>query len=524
MTKKRKVLTLILSVFMVTALFAGGSNENTKDDATTAKALINKTGLPIVNEPTTFKIVARHETLDKSSDIGGKAAVIKAEADTGIKIEWEEITQEAWDELIAIRFAAQELPDAIMGTTSNDTQLESLVPLSSLIDEYAPNLKRFLDERPLIKTAITKVDGNIYSLPWVMEGPLEMMRTWIISKKMLDQVGLEMPETHDEFYNALKAFKGLGKDIIPFSAAFMESASINGMFYNMFGLVNDGIGSDGGDNVMVEDGNIIFTGGDSRFYEMLKYLNKLYSEDLIDPNLFSYPYQDYLNAGATGKIGTMVVWWTQNVFVGEDNADDYVYMSAPRKNASDPIFIDTSQKVNMSRDVFMITKEAKYPEAIIRYVDYMNSSFENKLLWAYGPEGLAYKKHADGMLEQIDSADIWYTNALIRSPILMSRDDMNHFVTPPSDDDMIAYLDDVQRKYAYKERIPVGADTIERTERRALQSVDITTYMNGFVATSIIKGIDEAAWNVHLDTLKKLNIDQFVADYQTYYDWTKELQ
>ncbi|MBT3275029.1 MAG: hypothetical protein HN368_17875 [Spirochaetales bacterium] len=172
----------------------------------------------------------------------------------------------------------------------------------------------------------------------------------------------------------------------------------------------------------------------------------------------------------------------------------------------------------------MITKEAKYPEAIIRYVDYMNSSFENKLLWAYGPEGLAYKKHADGMLEQIDSADIWYTNALIRSPILMSRDDMNHFVTPPSDDDMIAYLDDVQRKYAYKERIPVGADTIERTERRALQSVDITTYMNGFVATSIIKGIDEAAWNVHLDTLKKLNIDQFVADYQTYYDWTKELQ
>lgn len=41
--------------------------------------------------------------------------------------------------------------------------------LNDLIDEYAPNLKALMETDPTIEKAITFPDGNIYSMPALIE-------------------------------------------------------------------------------------------------------------------------------------------------------------------------------------------------------------------------------------------------------------------------------------------------------------------------------------------------------------------
>ncbi len=48
--------------------------------------------------------------------------------------------------------------------------------------------------------------------------------------------------------------------------------------------------------------------------------------------------------------------------------------------------------------------------------------------------------------------------------------------------------------------------------------VEINAYVQNFVASSILEGIDEAKWNAHLSTLQALNIDRYVELRQMAYD------
>ncbi len=80
-----------------------------------------------------------------------------------------------------------------------------LIPLENLISEYAPNLSKILKERPEIKTAITANDGHIYSLPVISQNMSIVQNC--INKSWLDKLGLAEPETADELYTVLKAFR-----------------------------------------------------------------------------------------------------------------------------------------------------------------------------------------------------------------------------------------------------------------------------------------------------------------------------
>ena len=76
-------------------------------------------------------------------------------------------------------------------------------------EEYCPNLKKVFEEMPEYKNiCINPDDGKIYSIGRAVER--EVMYTsglLYINKKWLDQLGLPVPETVDEYYEALKAFK-----------------------------------------------------------------------------------------------------------------------------------------------------------------------------------------------------------------------------------------------------------------------------------------------------------------------------
>ena len=172
---------------------------------------------------TDFKVLAGMSALsagyDKSvilNEMSGKA---------GVSIEWETLSDSV-SEQVNIRIAGNELPDAFQGIGFSNYELSeyghdgTFIDLTKyLTDEYMPNLSKILKKHPEIKSAITMSDGKIYGLPSgeqmgtaaigadVNHSIFAIPQFSMINKAWLDKLGLDVPQTLDELYVCLKAFK-----------------------------------------------------------------------------------------------------------------------------------------------------------------------------------------------------------------------------------------------------------------------------------------------------------------------------
>src|SRR5699024_41996 len=96
--------------------------------------------------------------------------------------------------------------------------------------------KRMFQQYPGSEGQITQLDGNIYSLPVVNECyHCSVPNKFWINKTWLDNLGLEMPTTLDEFYDVLVAFRdqdangnGDPNDEIPFAGDYKDGWLTNG--------------------------------------------------------------------------------------------------------------------------------------------------------------------------------------------------------------------------------------------------------------------------------------------------------
>lgn len=164
------------------------------------------------------------------------------------------------------------------------------VAIDPYIDEYMPNVKAYLDANPVFRQNITAPDGHIYGIPQL---PASFAhgnagrKIWI-NTAWLETLGLEMPQTTDELYDVLVAFRdrdpnGNGlKDEIPLSGCI-------GTWYGepQYALMQSFVYCDTGNYMAVEDGKVTFVANTPEFREGLYYIKKLYDEGLLDPACFT---------------------------------------------------------------------------------------------------------------------------------------------------------------------------------------------------------------------------------------------
>ena len=108
-------------------------------------------------------------------------------------------------------------------------------------------MQAIFDERPELKAAVTASDGHIYALPNAEELGLGAVPFfWSINTAWLDELGLEMPTTVEQYHDVLVAFKtqdpnGNGKaDEIPLS--FINNwwcADIGDLFAALGGIADN---------------------------------------------------------------------------------------------------------------------------------------------------------------------------------------------------------------------------------------------------------------------------------------------
>lgn len=82
-----------------------------------------------------------------------------------------------------------------------------IIELNDLIDQHAPNIKKYLDENPEIAKQVKTDSGVLYVVPSIGIGTVNTFSGPLVRKDWLDDLGLQTPETIDEWTTMLRSFK-----------------------------------------------------------------------------------------------------------------------------------------------------------------------------------------------------------------------------------------------------------------------------------------------------------------------------
>ena len=496
--------------------------------------------LPLSDGSYTFKILWKKSADDKGTP-EDKYMLQEALKATGIKVEIEEVAAQAWDEKISVIFASGDLPDVICGEMPNLINfIDQCTDLTELFPEYCPFMNSFFEENPGSR-AVNEFDGRLYSLSQTRINMMNCNTLWSINTKWLENVGMEIPTTTDELYEVLKAFKeqdangnGDPNDEIPFSFNGVTGRAHDGILQlmNCFGMVNDGT-SRVSQYIMVEDGKIKFAPTEERFYEMLKYVNKLYTEGLVDQDGLLQEATDRYTKGAADRLGFFTHSGLVSGVVGNEVGEQFTYVGPPASEYGS-YCLQTVPPAEMSRPCFVITNQCEHPELMLMLCEYMNSTPEFRFYSRFGPEGAAWVETEDGKAANATDFEgkpyqnrtqaTETTSLMYRFPVICTEEEENRrayvgFSIPYND--AVRNLYGPSGGYAWPESVPLGNDTLESATRRSELFAEIDTYIQNFVAEAMTTGIDDAKWQAHLDKCSKLGIDEYVENFQTLYEKLK---
>lgn len=545
MKKRLGSISLVL-VLMLSLILSGCANSGENESAGSASASseskekdsngdateideanFNTTGLPVVNETVTLKVAGyKRDTIKKPFE---ELQVMKdIEVATNINVEWDVTPKASWKERKNLIIASGDLPDVFYGAyIIEDNEIMSLasdgvlLPIEDLIEEYAPNIQAVFDEYPEVKAYMTAPDGHIYSLPTINAYQSIAPSAQFINQTWLDEVGMDIPTTTDEFYEVLKAFKANGEDgEIPMSFRFENGAmGINGMF-GSFGV------ADNTKKLTIVDDKVVYTPMTEAYKDAVIYFHKLIDEGLVDLESFSQDVPVYKSKIKNGTVGVVNMWSRTWIFGGAYEDSDYVFMPPlAGPNGDNGYFTKVAPYIS-GKGSFLITTACENPEVAIRWADYMvdpDVSFQ----LSQGPIGETYDYNSDGMLEAIVA------------PEGMSQDEFRHNNTPGAHSfHMItaSYLENVVASSGIAEKqsydkvyeetktnsmLPPFFVSPDDASEAAMIAADIGPYIKEMTSKWLMTGGIEEEWDEFIEQLNKMRVQDYIAIYQTRYDEIK---
>ena len=316
------------------------------------------------------------------------------------------------NEAMNLLLAQGNLPDIVGGNRIQQPVNQygpegAFVPLNDLIEEHAPNIKAFFDERPELRQAISAYDGNMYYIPYLPDG--KYGRAYFIRQDWLDKLGLERPDNVDELYDVLVAFRdqdpnGNGqKDEIPYFARDWEEVI---RLVTLWDARSSG--SDTYHDFYVKDGTVVHPYAEEAYRDGLANVAKWYEEGLIDPEIFTRgsSAREYLLSQDLG--GMTHDWFAStsgyNTALGETiEGFDFAPFLPPESAGG--VRMEEHRRIPIKPDGWAISFSNEHPEETIKYFDFWFTE-EGRRLSNFGVEGEHY--------EMIDGEPI-FTDAVLNS-------------------------------------------------------------------------------------------------------------
>ena len=404
MKKMMRLVAILLCVFTLSTAAAGCGNTGSDNSGATTL------GTTAQNDTSTTAGETKKEHIDVTiwgHDLNfpeGDRIVKYVEDKFNVSMKFVSYPWGTYQEKLRTAIQAGEVPDMFPSNGPGDTntlydQLYSeglLTDVTDLIDKY-PNLKKAVNYDP-DTLKFMKNDGRLFGVP----------RTW--NKDTTDRVifyradwikelGLQVPDTWDDVYKVLKAFKdakpdGQNQVGLSFNDPWWIEQIVAG-FTGVSGYYKD------------DSGKYISAAYHPKRKEAFKYLNKLYKEGLLDPECYVSKAErpkEYFVSGRSGMI-----------YNASQYASCFPYFDETKKNFPDAE-VKILDPVPASPDgvrahvgidsgyfgMYCFNKSFKYTERMIEIMDYLASPEGNNLV-RYGIEGIHYT--IDGDKKVINTAE-----------------------------------------------------------------------------------------------------------------------
>lgn len=258
-----------------------------------------------------------------------------------------------------------------------------IIRLNELLDKHAPNFKKYVDDHPEFKKDMVLDDGTFYAFPTFKVEPLnKYTRGLLLRKDWLDNYGLQVPTTIDEWYTVLKTFKEKNPQSIPLTGAtgytswwdFMVAWGIKVDFFD-------------------DGGKVQFGQYRPEYKEFLTTMKKWHDEGLLDPE-FATNDAKALDAKVTGHragaFQTILIGGMGRYLDTMKGDPNFKLVGAPYPKTKDgKVFNPNDGRSAVTSEMSMISGSSKKAVEAVKWLDIAYSEWGHMLM-NFGIEGKSY--------------------------------------------------------------------------------------------------------------------------------------
>ncbi len=362
---------------------------------------------PLVKYPVADDVVTlscfynMFDNLNSMIDSYADMPVMKeTETKNGIHIEWVSPGMSTVVEQLNLMVAGGELTDIICGVgvyyTGGTTAAysdEIIIPLNDYVDEYLADYWAVVEDKGL-SSACCDDEGNIFGIAAIVEKWIQS-EGYLIRTDWLEEAGMDVPETLEDWDRVLKAFKvnhPEASDVLLMNSNCSDFANL----WNVSALrVTNSSRQDATSHLYQEDGTVKIAMLQERYHDYIRTLADWYDQGIIGSDFFSRSenandsaYTACILNGESGIFRTNGLSFLVRTLPEDFAMTGIPFPTDPYGNENHFFTTDTSTD-SMTASVCVSTS-CQQPEYAVAWMNYWYTD-EGYMYSNYGVEGVTYE-------------------------------------------------------------------------------------------------------------------------------------
>jgi len=393
----------------------------------------------------------------------------------------------------------------------------SITRLNDAITKWAPNLTAYLKANPQYDRMVKSDDGSYYVFPFIRGGDkLLYSQGLMIRQDWLNDLGLQPPQTIQDWHDVLVAFRDKKNCPAPFTQAWSNRQR---MFMPGFGFLN-------GMYIDAASKKVAFGQIQPGYRQWIETMAKWYQEGLIDKDIMTLTtaqQNQKMTVGTSGatvaSVGSGIGTWTPAAL---PNTPNYKILAVQY-----PVLVPGSKLVYTipnipynGQDSAAISGTTKNLEIATRFLDYGYTQ-AGHMLYNFGILGESYN--------MVNGKAIYTPDLMAGGPNKWPlSQSMSAYVRSTGAGPFIQNEGYIEQYYAMPEQAQAlinymlpGADqlvlpsvTPTQAESREYATImqEINTYIDEQTARWLLgtDPVNDATWNNYISTIQKMNINRAV--------------
>lgn len=373
--------------------------------------------LPLCEETQTLTYFNEISTnlMNVYNDLNEAEAVKYLEELTNVHIDFTNFTSDNYKDQYSLMVASGDMTDIIYaaagsypGGASAAVEDEVLINLDEYM-EYAPHYAAMLEEFPDVRKAIYTDEGYLPAFYSIYDENARFSSGMVVRQDWLDELGMNVPVTYDDYHDVLSAFKS------EYNCASPILMGYNGMIggdwliagYGVVGMLF----ATPFDNYMpfyVDGTEVKFGPMEEGYKEYLTMLNQWYSEGLFSEKFLqdtngNMMSADYINQIIGGDVGMAVVATSSVEGLANSAVDENFELTGVAdavKNEGDLVNFG-AELSHIGAEMLSISTSCEDIELAMRWID-VGYTEVGAYISNYGVEGYSYEINSDGVPEFTD--------------------------------------------------------------------------------------------------------------------------